>query len=235
MGVGRSPTKRRSERGAGQLDEGVILRLFAFRPLGSGAAFDAALRDAVLPDLLAIDGVRDAYVGRHGPDENGERVIASVWASRLQMAAHLGESSDIGRFHAELVHDFTSSRLDVLPIHVAVSTERPEPPRILRVFRGEVREGETEAYLEEARAGTLSDAAMNEGLVALYLGVEWPSRFVTVSAWTGWAAIEEATGGNTRQPLATRNAERLVAFDVGHYEILPNSLRPGAHPGAERS
>jgi hypothetical protein len=215
-------------RGAGQLDEGTILRLFAFRPLGSGAAFDAALREAVLPDLLAIAGVRDAYVGRHGPDENGERVIASVWASRPQMATHLGESSDIGRFHAELVHDFTSSRLDVLPIHVAVSAERSEPPRILRVFRGEVREGETDVYLEEARAGTLSDAAMNEGLVALYLGVEWPSRFVTVSAWTGWGAIEEATGGNTRQPLATRNAERMVAFDVGHYEILPDSLRPGA-------
>jgi hypothetical protein len=191
--------------------------------LGSGAAFDAALRDAVLPDLLAISGVRDAYAGRHGPDENGERVIASVWASRRLMVAELGEASDIGRFQAELVHDFTSSRLDVLPVHVAVSTERSEPPRILRVFRGEIREGETKAYLDEARAGTLSDAAMNEGMVALYLGVEWPSRFVTVSAWTGWAAIEAATGGNT---LATRNTERLVAFDVGHYEILPNTERP---------
>jgi hypothetical protein len=115
-----------------------------------------------------------------------------------------------------------------------VTAERSEPPRILRVFRGEVREGETDAYLEEARAGTLSDAAMNEGLVALYLGVEWPSRFVTVSAWTGWGAIEEATGGNTRRPLATRNAERLEAFDVGHYEILPNSLRPAAQPEAFR-
>jgi hypothetical protein len=222
-------------RGAGQLDEGAILRLFAFRPLGSGAAFDAALRDAVLPDLLAIAGVRDAYVGRRGPDENGERVIASVWASRREMVTELGEASDIGRFHAELVHDFTSSRLDVLPVHVAVATERSEPPRILRVFRGEVREGETEAYLVEARAGALSDVAMNEGLVALYLGMEWPSRFVTVSAWTGWAAIEEATGGNTRQPLATRNAERLVAYDVGPYEILPNSLRPGAISDGDRN
>jgi hypothetical protein len=217
-------------RGAGQLDEGAILRLLAFRPLGSGAAFDAALRDGVLPDLLAIAGIRDAYVGRQGPDENGERVIASVWASRRQMAANLGDSSDIGRFHAELVHDFTSSRLDVLPIQVAVATERSAPPRILRVFRGEIREGETKVYLEESRAGALSDVAMNEGLVALYLAVEWPSRFVTVSAWTGWAAIEEATGGNIRQPLATRNVERLVAFDVGHYEILPNSMRPGTDP-----
>lgn len=142
------------------------------------------------------------------------------------MVTELGEASDIGRLHADLVHDFTSSRLDVLPVPVAVSRERSEPPRILRVFRGEIREGETKAYLEEARAGALSDAAMNEGLVALYLGVEWPSRFVTVSAWTGWAAIEEATGGNIRQPLATRNAERLVTFDVGHYEILPNTERP---------
>jgi hypothetical protein len=61
----------------------------------------------------------------------------------------------------------------------------------------------------------------------------WPSRFVTVSAWTGWAAIEQATGGNIHQPLATRNAERLVAFDVGHYEILPDSVRPESAPSAE--
>lgn len=178
----------------------------------------------MLPDLLALTAIRDAYVGRRGSDEDAERVIASVWESREAMAAELGESSDIDRFHPELSSDFAAGRLDSLPIEIGVHPERAEPPRIMRVFRGEVRVGELDAYLEEARAGTLSDVSMNEGLVSLYLGTARQSRFITVSAWTGWPAIEQATGGNVRRPLATRNAGRIAAFDVAHYEILPGSL-----------
>lgn len=184
------------------------------------------LREEVLPALLEAPPILDAYVGRHGPDEEGERVMSSIWESRAAMAAQLGDASDIGRYRPERAHEFTSSQLDVLPIVIDVRVERSEPPAVLRVFRGRIRTGELDVYVEEARRGTLADAATNEGLIALYLGTEPPSRFVTVSAWTGWPAIETATGGNTRRPLATRNAERIVSFDVAHYEILPDSTPP---------
>lgn len=89
-----------------------------------------------------------------------------------------------------------------------------------------------DAYIDEAHAGTIADERANEGLIALYLGTTGRVTFITVSAWTGWAAIEGATGGDIRRPLATKNSERLVTFDGAHYEILPNVSRPGTRDRA---
>ncbi len=209
----------------------TILRLVGFRPLGSGAELDAALRNEVLPDFLAISGILDAYVARSGADDDGERVIASIWESREAMAAELGESSVLGRFHPERLEELTSSRLDILAVAVAVRYEREVAPSILRVFRGEVRDDELDLYVEEARGGTIADGETNLGLIALYLGTERPSRFITVSAWAGWEAIETATGGNIRNPMATRNAVRIASGTATHYEILPATTRPPIRPG----
>jgi hypothetical protein len=208
-------------------DEG-ILRVFGFRPLGSGAELDAALRDDVLPDILSAAGILDAYVARSGTGGAGERVIASMWESREAMTAELGEASVIGRFHPERVEEITSSRLDIVPLVFSVRDDRERAAIILRVYRGEVRPGELAAYVDEARDGTLADADTNGGLVALYLGAEPPVRFITVSAWTDWDAIARATGGNNKQPVATRNAARIAAGSVTHYEILPATQRPPA-------
>ena len=218
--------------GSWQMADGTVLRLFGFSPLGSGAELDAVLRDQALPDFLSAGGILDAYVGRGGGGGAGERVIASIWESREAMAAELGEASVIGRFHPEQVEELRGSRLDILPIAFSVRHERAEAAVILRVYRGDVRPGELAAYIEEARTGTLADAATNEGLSALYLGTEPPSRFITVSAWTRWDAIERATGGNIREPMATRNAARIASGSATHYEILPSTRRPPAR--AER-
>jgi hypothetical protein len=210
-------------------DEG-ILRLFGFRPLGSGTELDAVLRDEVLPGFLAAAAIRDAYVARNGSGVAGERVIASVWESRAAMASELGEASVIGRFQPERVEDLTSSRLDILPLAFSVRQDGEEPPSILRVYRGLVRPGELDAYVEEARDGALLDASTNDGLVALYLGTEPPARFIMISAWTDWESIARATGGNIPQPMATRSAARITQSGVTHYEILPATERPPARP-----
>jgi len=212
--------------------EGSILRLYGFRPLGSGSELDAALRDDVLPERLALPGIVDAYAGRQGNGAVAERVIASIWESREAMAAELGESSAIGRFHPERLEDLTSSRLDILPVGFAVRMERADPPVILRVYRGVVHEGQLDVYIEEARTGTLADADSNPGLIALYLGIMPPASFITVSAWTGWTAIETATGGDIRHPMVTRNAVRIASGGAVHYEILPSTKRPPARPPA---
>ncbi|MDQ6794586.1 MAG: hypothetical protein M3067_07195 [Chloroflexota bacterium] len=212
------------------MTEGSILRLYGFRPLGAGSELDAALRDEVLPEMLTLPGILDAYVGRQGEGAVAERVITSIWESREAMAAELGESSAIGRCHPERVEELTSSRLDVLPVGFAVRMERSDPPVILRVYRGVVHEGQLEVYVEEARSGTLADADSNPGLIALYLGVMPPASFITVSAWTGWTAIETATGGDIRHPMVTRNAIRIASGGATHYEILPSTTRPPARP-----
>lgn len=215
------------------MTEGSILRLYGFRPLGSGSELDAALRDEVLPQRLALPGIIDAYVGRQGDGAVAERVIASIWESREAMAAELGESSTIGRFHPERLEQLTSSRLDILPVGLAVRMERSDPPMILRVYRGVVHEGQLDVYVEEARTGTLADADSNPGLIALYLGVMPPASFITVSAWTGWTAIETATGGDIRHPMVTRNAVRIASGGATHYEILPSTKRPPARLPAD--
>jgi hypothetical protein len=213
------------------MTEPTLMRLFSFRPVGSGAELDAALREQVLPDLLEAPGITDVYVARGGTQGAGERVVASIWASRDAMTAELGEASVIGRFQPERVEDLLSSRLDVLPLAIAMTYVRSDAPTILRVYRGRVLPGELDNYIEEARRGALADADVNPGLVALYLGTGRPVRFITVSAWTGWEAIEKSTGGDIRNPVRTRNAARIAMGTAGHYEILPLTGRPAGRAG----
>jgi hypothetical protein len=208
------------------MPEPTLMRLFGFRPVGSGAELDAALRDQVVPDLLEAPGISDVYVARGSTEGAGERVIASIWESRDAMTAELGEASVIGRFQPERVEDLMSSRLDVLPLAIGMTYDRPNPPTILRVYRGRVQPGELDNYVEEARLGALADAEMNPGLVALYLGTGRPTRFITVSAWTAWEAIEKATGGDIRTPVRTRNSPRIEVGTAAHYEILRLTGRP---------
>jgi hypothetical protein len=203
-----------------------VLRVFAFRPAGSETSLDAMLRDDLLPPLLALPGLLDALVGRHNVGDGDERVVASVWESRDAMTAQLGDTSLIAPFRPEHAGSIQDGRVDVLPLAVSVRVEAADAPTILRIFRGEVQEGQLDLYVGEARDGALADAEANDGLVALYLGIERPSRFLTVSAWTNWGAIEKATGGDVRHPIATRNPRRIATEAVEHYEILPNTARP---------
>lgn len=210
-----------------------VLRLFGFRPRGFGADYDALLRRTLLPAFLELPGLRDAYVGRRGPDESGERMIVSIWQSGEAMSAAQGAGGG-DLLEIETAEEVGPCRLESVTLAVDLPFERADPARILRVFRGQVREGELELYVEEARNGTLADAAGPHGPLGLYLGPQPPDRFVTVSVWTGWESIEAATHGNIRQPIATSNAARLVGGTASHYEVVPGAAhrKDGVGPAA---
>jgi heme-degrading monooxygenase HmoA len=205
----------------------ATLRVFSFRPDGSGSAFDEAVRSTIVPHLLGVSGLRDVFIGRRA-DDDAERVIASVWETPEAMATMGDEPTLIARHLAQVVPEIDDPRLDIGSLEIAVRRERPEAPRILRLFRGVAETGRLEAYIERAHEGTLEEAASNPGLVALYLGTTGPTTFVTVSAWASWDAIEDATGGNVNQPTVTRHSALLSAIDVVHFEIVPNAGRPSA-------
>jgi hypothetical protein len=57
-----------------------VMRLFRFRPASAG--FDAILRDVLVPDMLRLPGIRGVFAGRVGPDDAGDRIIASLWSSQ---------------------------------------------------------------------------------------------------------------------------------------------------------
>jgi hypothetical protein len=211
------------------LFDGGFLRVLNFQPGGAESAFDADLRDHVLPRLLDLDEVVDLWVGRWGSGQDRARVLASTWRSDPAAApdgpADIAALRDLGEGVAVM------AGVEQLPLAIHVQFERSEPIRILRVFHGKVRPGEFDAYVDAVRAGVLADSLSNDGLIALALGASPPDDFTTVSVWTGWPAIELATGGNTRQPFATRNSERLASFTVTHYEVLPDAQ----HRGADRA
>ena len=91
----------------------------------------------------------------------------------------------------------------------------------MRVVSGITRAGQLDGYLDEARAGTLADRAIGEGPLALYLAVDPPDRFVTLSLWGGWSHVEAATGADHEHVDRTRHAERLVTWTAEHYEVIP--------------
>ena len=197
-----------------------VLRVILFRSIGHAAPVDIALREAIVPRLLDLDEVVDAWIGRQGSPDDRTRVLVSTWA-----ADPGAEPADLAALHdASLAAEPPEVvSVDQLDLAVHARFERPEPARVLRVFRGIVLPGELEPYVGDARAGMTADAASNDGLIAFALGARPPDGFVTASAWTGWAAIEAATGGNTRRPFATRNSSRLASFTIDHFEVLPET------------
>jgi heme-degrading monooxygenase HmoA len=179
------------------------------------------LRDSMLSDLRQLPGLVDVHLGRRGPDELGPRLVATVWSSRAAMAATVGEDFDPPKFHPEFLSETTERVLEVMPVAISMPVEGPGPARILRVFRGRIRPGEREIYIEKARKGFLADVAVGIGPLALHLATgPGTDDFVTLSVWASWSAVEAATGGDIRRPMATRHPEYIVEWDAAHFEII---------------
>jgi len=200
-----------------------VMRLLRLQPTGPDAVVDADIRRALSGPLRALPGVRAVFAGRREPEEGGERVIVSVWPSLEAMADALDDGRHRDAAELPLIADARLAELRVMPLALAVEFERSEPSSILRVFSGQTRPGELAPYVEDARSGTYADVMAAHGPAALYLGIEPPDRFLTVSLWTSWDRIQAATGGNVRQPVATRHAHRLAGGSAIHYEILPHT------------
>jgi hypothetical protein len=195
-----------------------VIRLFRFRP--AHVEFDHTLRTVMLPDLRELPGLIDVYVGRHGPEALDGRIVVSVWADHGSMVAGVGESLTAPIFHPDRMSETHDRVLEVHRLAVALRFDLPTEPTILRVVQGTVKPGELVLYVEDARAGTLADAATARGPNALFLAPVPPDRFITVSLWPSWAAIETATGGDVHRPIVTRDPRRIVAMDVVHYEVV---------------
>jgi hypothetical protein len=202
-----------------------FLRVVQFQPGAAESAFDAGLRDSVVPRMVVGDAVVDVWVGRRGSREDRARVLVSTWQTDPE--AEPDGPVDIAAL-GSLGEDVVAiDGIEQTPLSVHARFDRAEPTRILRVFHGQVRPGELDTYIDVARAGMLADAAAYGGLIAFALGARSADEFTTVTVWTGWPAIEAATGGNTRQPFMTRNAQLLAEFTVAHYEVLPDARDRG--------
>lgn len=198
------------------------LRVVTFQALGPDSAVDAALRSQLVPRLLGERSVRNAWQGRRG-GADGNHVLVSTWADGPVDGPF--EPPDIAFLREALagLGGVELAAVEQLEIAVHAQFQRPEPPRVLRVFHGSTRLGELTDYVDDARAGMTEDARVNDGLVSFVLAHDRQDAFVSVSTWTGWPAIEAATGGNTRQPFATRQTRRLAGYRIVHLELLPEA------------
>ncbi len=187
---------------------------------GSVWAVDAALRDQLRPRYQACDELLAVWAGRHGPELDDERIVASVWASaagesRAPGVAALFDATDDGP---------TTVSVTVLPIALYEVFARPGPATILRVYQGQTKPGELDAYVQEAHRGVRLDGASPQGPASVCMSREGPDRFVTVSTWTDWDALASCTGGDIHRPLATRDASRLIAGGPTHYELMVSTI-----------
>ena len=195
-----------------------VLRLITIGPMPASATFDSMMREEVLPAVLALDDIVDARVGRRfGPADVDERVVATFWTTREAMDAALAT------YPLTRIEQDVNGKTEILPLAIDLNFGRPDDPaRILRIFRGQIRPGELELYVEDARQGATADGATSHGPSAFFLCPLPPSRFVSLSLWGDWTEIELSTGGNIRHPIATHHAERVVSGQAAHFEILPS-------------
>jgi len=195
-----------------------VLRLFRFKP--ATPQFDETVRATLLPDLGRLPGLLDMVAGRRVSLADDDRVIASIWRSWSAMQDAVGASVEESPFHPELLDGSTNRKFSATPIVFGDLYLAGAEPRLLRVVEGSVREGEFASYVEEAGAGTREDNAAGRGPVALYLARAGTNDFVTLSTWTEWDDVQDATGSDIRRPQATRHAQRLAAWSASHFEIV---------------
>jgi len=196
-----------------------MLRLFGFRPASPSELTDRRIRESI-ESALAELGAEFVYSGR-GTDGRGElRRVVTIWpdATDEALAERLKEL-----VQPEAALDATECSVELLPLALSLTFDETEPASILRVFRGRTRPDDLDSYVADAHAGTLADAEAQHGPLALFLAVDQPDRFMTVSAWADWDRVSQATGGNLRAPSATRHSQRLVDWSASHYEIVPHS------------
>ena len=195
------------------------LRVVRFRCVRPG--LDAALRSELIPSLRLVPGHMGAVAGRQGPDELGSRLLASVWTSADALAAAF--APEMGALPG-LSDPAAAADLETedLAVQVLFESQPAAAPGIVRALHGRVRPGQLAAYIEDARRGMQEDVEAGRGPVSFYLATphSGTDEFLTVSAWSEWGAIERATGGNIQRPLVTRHPDRIVAFDVVHYEAI---------------
>ena len=199
------------------MDEAAVVRLFHFQPVRP--AFDAILRDSVLPDLRVMPGALRAWAGRQGPGEVGTRVIVSVWSSLSAMSAALGEDPEDTRFHPEHLAETSDRRLEVLSLVLMETSPAALPTGILRVTRGTLADGDLAQYARLVAtdlSGWREDGSAPRSVV-LAAGAE--QEVVMVSTWPDWAAIESATGASVEEPLRMKR-DRLSGFLAAHYELV---------------
>ena len=195
----------------------MLLRLFTFRPDVAGDSADARIRQHVLPALKAMPGLRYVYAARTSAAEADQRVVASVWD---ESAA--GHSLD-RLFDFEADDHAVDARVELHQLDIDLDFADAGTPQILRIFRGRTVAGQLDRYVEYARHGTMADALADHGPEALFLARIPPDQFITVSAWSAWDRIAASTGGNLRQPIATRHSELLEGGTAAFYEIVPNT------------
>ena len=197
-----------------------VIRLFGFRP--TRPAFDNVIRDWIAPAIRTQAGVVDVYAGRHGPDELGPRLILSVWETRAAMDSVFDGPVRSGEIQPERLDGIAEASVEVLVPEIVYRTDQPTgAPRIIRIFRGCAHPGLRGRYIDETRAGVVLDAAAGHGPAAFYLSPGTSEEtFVSISVWTDWTAIEQATGGDVRRPTATRRPELIESFEATHFEAI---------------
>ena len=136
------------------------------------------------------------------------------------MVRAMGESLSTSTFHPDRLSETTDQVLEVHELAFAIRFASPSAATVLRLFRGHVRPGELEPYIEESRAGTIADTEAGRGPNAIYLARVEADRFVTLSLWRNWDAIETATGGDVHRPIVTKDPRRIIEMDVVHYEVI---------------
>lgn len=196
-----------------------VLRLVRFRSVGAG--FDAALRASLRSALDDVTGLRTIVAGRIGPGEDGERILVSAWDSEDALRDAIADGSAPVPVPRDLVDDGAIEPVETLPIAIELDLQQEVPIAIIRVVTGITRRGQLDAYVADAREGTLHDRAAGEGPLALYLAIAPPDRFVTISLWGGWSHVEAATGADHEHVDRTRHAERLATWTAEHYEVIP--------------
>ena len=210
-----------------------VIRLFRFRSAAPG--FDAQIRDVLVPDVVRVPGNLAAYAGRIGPDDDGSRLIATVWASREALVTGVGADFDTPVFHPELLPGTTDRELDVLPVACVLEPDRYADSGILRLVTGHTRPGEQQAYVDAVKRGAAADRAAGVGPVALYLGVRAPDEFATLSLWDSWSHLEQATGADTNAVGRTRHQELLERWTTEHFEAIPGIQAPAVLPATPSS
>jgi hypothetical protein len=200
--------------------EDLTLRIGMFRVPEDSPGLHAELRALADPPWG-----RCRWIGRRLMDDhqNAEILVVTLWDGSDEMDREVAAGQ--ARLSETLRLAAGKADTEIYTCRAYGAWPRDEEPSLIRIFRGQVVEGDPDAFDAHAASLYLANFAGNSHCVSVAAAVRSSRDVVLATLWTDWDAIVSSTGGDIGQVLPISLPGWAVAGSAVHYEIVAAESR----------
>lgn len=203
-----------------QFAAGALVRVGTFR-----LPVDQPELQSELRRVAESSGPRSRWIGRRLLDDASgtEVAIVSVWESLDEM-----EQEKLGTHQllsAELRIAVNGMVTEIYPCPAYGAWKREENPRLLRILRGHLVEGDPASLDAGTATRYLAGFEANPSCSAIAAGLLPTGHAVVATLWTSWDALLTETGGDFAPAQPVFMPGWSLSGTAAHYELVASNRR----------